>query len=127
MEPLESHQIWDASISGLILFITFLCDMLFMINNADIASYVNDNSTWCQCDLEKRLRKVSVKLFKWFHESSMKADEGKCWHKEKDFANCVHTRKLRFSKTCWCNNWQKNVVWWICYQKKKKYVTKHSR
>ena len=45
MEPLESHQIWDASISGLILFITFLCDMLFMINNADIASYVNDNST----------------------------------------------------------------------------------
>ena len=31
-----------------------------------------------QCDLETTLRKASVKLFKWFDDNSMKANQDKC-------------------------------------------------
>ena len=43
--------------------------MFFMVDNIDIASYADDNTPYSvgksQCDLEKKLQKASVKLFKW--------------------------------------------------------------
>ena len=46
------------SILGLIFFNIFLCDMFFMVDNIDIASYANDNIPYCvgksQCDLETK-------------------------------------------------------------------------
>ena len=41
---------------GPILFDIFLCDIFFMIENVDIASYADD--------VETKLGKASVKLFK---------------------------------------------------------------
>ena len=42
--------------------------MLFMVDNIDIASYADDNSLYSvgksQCDLEIKLQKASVKVFK---------------------------------------------------------------
>ena len=56
--------------------------MFFMVDNVDIASYVDDNTPYSvgksQCDLETKLNKASVKLFKWFHENALKANHEKC-------------------------------------------------
>ena len=72
----------QGSILGPILFNIFLCDMFFMIDNIDIASYADDNTPYSvgrsQCDLETKLRKASVKLFKRFHENGLKPNQDKC-------------------------------------------------
>ena len=56
--------------------------MFFMVDNIDIASYADDNTPYSvgksQCDLETKLQKASVKLFKWFHENGLKANQDKC-------------------------------------------------
>ena len=56
--------------------------MFFMVDNVDIASYADDNTPYSvgksQCDLETKLQKASVKLFKWFHENGLKANQDKC-------------------------------------------------
>ena len=53
-----------------------------MIDNIDIASYAYDNTPYIvgksQCDQERKLQKASVKLFKWFHENGLKANQDKC-------------------------------------------------
>ena len=53
-----------------------------MIDNIDIARYADDNNTYSvgksQCDLETKFQKASVKLFKWFHENGLKANQDKC-------------------------------------------------
>ena len=50
-----------------------------MIDNIGIASYADDNTPYSvgksQCDLETKLQKASVKLFKWFHENGLKANQ----------------------------------------------------
>ena len=56
--------------------------MFFMVDNIDIASYADDNNPCSvgkgQCDLETKLQKTSVKLFKWFHGSGLEANQEKC-------------------------------------------------
>ena len=56
------------SILGPMIFNTFLCDMFFMVDNTDIANYADDNNLCSvgkgQCDIETKLQKASVKLFK---------------------------------------------------------------
>ena len=56
--------------------------MYFMIDNIHIASYADDNTTYnvgkSQYDLETKLQKTSVKIFKWFHKNGMKANQDKC-------------------------------------------------
>ena len=47
--------------------------MFFMIDNIDIASYADDNNPYSagkgQCDIEAKLQKASVKLFKCLNGS----------------------------------------------------------
>ena len=56
--------------------------MFFMIDNIEIVSYADDNTAYdvekSQCDLETKLQKASVKIFKWFHVNGMKANQSKC-------------------------------------------------
>ena len=56
--------------------------MFFMIDNIDIASYADYNTPYSvgksQCDLETKLQKASIKLFKWFHENGLKSNQDKC-------------------------------------------------
>ena len=55
---LIKHGVSQGSILGHILFNTSLCDMFFMVDNIDIASYANDNIPYCvgksQCHLETK-------------------------------------------------------------------------
>ena len=79
---LIKHGVPQGSILDPILFDIFLCDMFFMTDNVDIASYSDDSTPYCvgksQCDLETKLQKASVQLFKSFHENGLKANQGKC-------------------------------------------------
>ena len=79
---LIKHGVSQGSILGSILLNIFLCDIFFMIDTTDIASYADDNTPYMigknQCDLETKLQEASVKLFKWFHENGMKANQDKC-------------------------------------------------
>ena len=56
--------------------------MFVIIDNIDIASYADDSNTYSvgksQYDLETKFQKASVKLFKWFHENGLKANQDKC-------------------------------------------------
>ena len=55
--------------------------MFFSIDSVDIASYADDNTpytTTYKWEVENKLEIVSVKLFKWFLENGMKANQGKC-------------------------------------------------
>ena len=52
-----------------------------MIDKIDIPSYADDNTPISvgksQCDLETKLQNASVKLFKWFHQNGLKANQKK--------------------------------------------------
>ena len=76
------HAVPQGSILGPILFNIFLCDMFFMINNIDIASYADDKTPYSvgksQYELETKFQKALVKPFKWFHENGLEANQDKC-------------------------------------------------
>ena len=76
LQSLIKHGMPQSSILGPILFNVFLCDIFFMIDNVDIASYADDLETKL-CDLETKLQKASVKLFKQFLENGLKANQDK--------------------------------------------------
>ena len=53
-----------------------------MMSDTDFASYADDNTPYVSADtideVIKRLETVSVKLFKWFADNQMKANQDKC-------------------------------------------------
>ena len=71
----------QGSILGPLLFNIFLCDLFYM-SDTDFASYADDNTPYVSADaideVIKRLETASVKLFKWFEDNQMKANQDKC-------------------------------------------------
>ena len=53
-----------------------------MMSDTDFASYADDNTPYVSADtideVIKRLETASVKLFKWFADNQMKANQDKC-------------------------------------------------
>ena len=86
----SGHSCWEeiifgvpqGSILGPLLFNMFLCDLFYMISDTDFASYADDNTPYVSADtideVIKRLETASVKLFKWFADNQMKANQDKC-------------------------------------------------
>ena len=67
------------SILGPLLFNIFLIELFFIIEDADIASYVNDNTPYVIADnidgVIKFLEEASEILFKWFNENENELNE----------------------------------------------------
>ena len=72
----------QGSILGPLFFNIFLCDLFYMMNYIDFASYADDNTTYASADtideVIKRVETATVKLFKWFEDNQMKANQDKC-------------------------------------------------
>ena len=70
------------SILGPLLFNIFLCDLFFVMNNIDFASYADDsNPCFVGKDLDDVITKqqnASKTLFQWFNDNQMKANLEKC-------------------------------------------------
>ena len=70
------------SILGPLLFDIFLCDLVFLMNETEFASYADDNTPYTSGqnteDVIRTLESDSVRLFKWFSNNQMKANMGKC-------------------------------------------------
>ena len=72
----------QGSILGPLLFNIFLCDLFLMVENADYASYADDNTPYTTGEnIEEvitKLEKETSFLFKWFSNNQMKANPDKC-------------------------------------------------
>ena len=89
-----------------------------MIDNTDIASYADDNTPYSvgksQCDLEPKLQKASVKLFKWFHDINTKFLLPACILENADSQKLLDVtieRKLNFNEhlTNLCDQTSKRI------------------
>ena len=72
----------QGSILGPLLFNIFLCDLFYMMSDTDLASYADDDTPYVSADtideVIRKLETASVKLFKWFADNQMKANQDKC-------------------------------------------------
>ena len=69
------------SILGRLLFIIYLCDLLFIMNNSDFVSYWDVNTPYTirkyMEDVIQRLKR-SKYLFEWFPDNKIKRSTDKC-------------------------------------------------
>ena len=72
----------QGSILGLLLFNIFLCDLFFVMENMDIASYADDNTPLTTGnsieEVIQKLENAPKTLFQWFSDNQMKANPDKC-------------------------------------------------
>ena len=70
------------SILGPLLFNIFMCDLFFIVNNIDFASYADDNTPYatgnCMDDVVLKLENTSKTLFQWFKNNQLNANPEKC-------------------------------------------------
>ena len=70
------------SILGPLLFDTFSCDIFFIMENTDIASYAGDNTPYNTGNsIEEVIQKLEIAsktLFQWFSDNKLKANPDKC-------------------------------------------------
>ena len=72
----------EGSILGPLLFNIFINDLFFIIKETDVCNYADDTTLYsCDVSLETlmtRLEKEGNEVIKWFGQSYMKLNEGKC-------------------------------------------------
>ena len=72
----------QGSILGLLLFNIFLCDLFFIMNETDFASYADDNMPYRTAnttdEVIQSLEHDSMMLFQWFSDKQMKPNMSKC-------------------------------------------------
>ena len=72
----------QGSLLGPLLFNIFLADLLFILNNVDIASYADNNTPYVIADainsVITSLKKASKVSFQWFENNLLKSNTNKC-------------------------------------------------
>ena len=70
------------SILGPLLFNLFICDLFFIMNDIDFASYADDNTSFIVgediVDVIFKLQNASKTPFQWFYDNQMKANPDNC-------------------------------------------------
>ena len=86
----DTYSSWDeilygvpqGSILGPLLFNIDLCDLSVIIDQHDIANYVDDNTPYASGknidEVVKSLEKVSRLIFKWFSDNPFQGNTSKC-------------------------------------------------
>ena len=86
----ESYSSWEGilfgvpqgSILGPVLFNNFMCDLFFIVNKINFASYADDNTPFVSRDklddVLDSLENAALKFFDWFSINQMKANPDKC-------------------------------------------------
>ena len=90
----ESYSSWgeilfgvpQGSVLGPLLFNIFMCDLFFIVNEIDFASYADDNTPFVSPllhsyrldDVLVSLENALLKLFDWFSKNQMKVNLEKC-------------------------------------------------
>ena len=73
----------QGSILGHLLFKIFLCDLFFIMNETDFASYADNNTSYLAAnnieDVMIKLKNASLTLSRWFYDNQMKANPDKCY------------------------------------------------
>ena len=71
----------QGSILGPLLFNVFLCDLFPIMENIDIASYADDNTSYTTGnsmeEVIQKLENAAKTLFQWFSDNQMKANPDK--------------------------------------------------
>ena len=69
----------QGTILGPLLFNIFLCDLFYIMSDTELSSYAANNTPYVSADtineVIKRLETASVKLFKWFANNQMEANQ----------------------------------------------------
>ena len=72
----------QGSISGLLLFDIYMLDMFYDVNDCDIVSYVDDNTSYTSSSnldaVINKLEESTNNLFQWFRNNRMSANVDKC-------------------------------------------------
>ena len=72
----------QGSIHGPLLFNIFLRDLFSIMKETGFASYADDNTPYVTVgnldEVIKSLQKYSIKLFQWFSDNKMNANQDKC-------------------------------------------------
>ena len=75
---MEKHRVWfpPGSILGPLLFNIHLCDLFYLLEDLDIASYANDTTIYTIKEKKEpvinTLEASSLPLFTWFNNNFMK-------------------------------------------------------
>ena len=76
-------NIFNGSIVDPLLFNIYICDLFFRIGDLDIASYVDDNTSYTfslalDVALKKLSRSYTIKIFEQFHNNPLKSNAAEC-------------------------------------------------
>ena len=109
----SEHSSWEeiifgvqqGSIFGPLLFNIFLCDLFFIMENIDIASYADDKTPYTTGnsieEVIQKLEKAAKILFQWFSDNQMKANPDKghfLCNANSEVSLTIETQKAKNSK-----------------------------
>ena len=101
----SEYNSWEEIMFGVPQGSIFLCDLFFIMENIDIASYADDNTLYTTRnsieEVIQKLENAAETLFQWFSDNQMKANPDKCHflcNSNSEISLTIETKKIKNSK-----------------------------